>query len=1047
LREEAIKLFPQISKTHSYWGRKPLLSILEIFQELEFKKGDILLDPFCSGGIAVLAALIKGARVIASDLNPMAVFLTEVLIRPLNIATLEYFYQSVEQEVKSAIMDLYKIQCPACKNDAIIDYVVWGGKKEIAKPVQIKLDCPVCGKRCIDPLKEQVKLKNKYHKIISWYPKSRIKSKRKTDVKFHYQLFTTRNLKTLSLLLSSISKIRIENYKNALQYVFTSILSDCSEMERCSEKNLSDSSVFQTLLENLPEKRKEKNVWHVFSASYCRFKECKKYMYDLFPELTEISITDSETKFYQDHYDLLIKQSDIFDPSFRLTTDIKYCFLDPANNMDSKYLNFSQFWGSWLKMKFPVKNNFLPDFRDATAYFKIISNMLQSVTKNSDRNIIIIFLPGLKLKNPDDQVNEMIKNTGLYLHRKLSFVYNVAGKIGGRKNFFYIIGNKRPDHLQAQKIGQDKTKDKYLYYYRAIAFLHYGKGKIKQRNIERLVSGIVPAELCEELPPVTGAEMKAIINNISLNQRCYHTLCLALLDIILISDHLKYSYINKNLFESSFINLPHVDEANMINEFTDAAFIVTDHHTDFIFCFSDQDKDGLKKIIEKLNRLDKNEFKKIFVLIERTENELREERKIKYADQWKRIFFTSFDQIRDRAEKLNSNSFKKLCAKRIKQQAVFQKTVQGVNSYYAEVLNNIPVGRSKDPDELKHYKLHFRVENLSRNILPGQFIMLDTIPLDKKSKHYKSIRSASIDHGTIGKDIFSTGADPYLLRPFGIHRAYYQHFEKDYLKKIKLPENLALVLNIVYPYEFDIFYKVLEKGVGTKNLTRLKPSLKGTQKSGDMIRIIAPLGSRYNLKELREKGIEEVHVIGGGVGMAPLIFLIQSLKFFSFKIKAFVGISSIEFLKYSDDYYKHSFIEQAKDARIYYDDLIDIGLSEEDIYISCEKETDESQGIKNLFFGNIADYYRDVIAGSGDRNKRIAFSCGPTLMLKAINKICRQYYIPLKVLLEKRMACGIGVCFSCVCQVRDQSGDYHYSKVCMDGPIYNAEDVKELNNE
>jgi dihydroorotate dehydrogenase electron transfer subunit len=45
------------------------------------------------------------------------------------------------------------------------------------------------------------------------------------------------------------------------------------------------------------------------------------------------------------------------------------------------------------------------------------------------------------------------------------------------------------------------------------------------------------------------------------------------------------------------------------------------------------------------------------------------------------------------------------------------------------------------------------------------------------------------------------------------------------------------------------------------------------------------------------------------------------------------------------------------------------------------------------------------------------------------------------------MACGIGVCFSCVCQVRDQSGDYHYSKVCMDGPIYNAEDVKELNNE
>jgi NAD(P)H-flavin reductase len=1037
LREEAIKLFSQISKTHSYWGRKPLLSILEVLRELKIKKGDILLDPFCGGGTSVLAALVQGARVIASDLNPMAVFLTEVLIRPLNIATLEYFYQCVEQDIKDKILELYKVKCPICKNDAIIDYVVWEGKKENTKPVKIKLDCPVCGKRCIDTLKEKVKIKRCSYETTAWYPKSKIKSKQKTEVKFHYQLFTRRNLKALSLLLSSISRIRIGSYKNALQYIFTSILSDCSEMGRCAEKYISDSSVFQTLLQDLPEKRKENNVWYVFSASYYRFTECKKYLYDLFPELTEIRITASERKFYRDHYDLLIKQSDIFHPSYRLTTDIKYCFLDPLYNMDIEYLNFSQFWGSWLKMKFPVKNDFLPVARDAMAYFNIVSNMLQSVIKNSNRDIIIILAPGLKLKNKDDQVNEWIKDTGLYLCKIIS---------NGKDNF-YILSKQHAETVQLQKMNAAEIKNKYIDYCRAGAFLYYGNEKIKLKNIETLVPGIIPAGLHEALPSLSTAEIKEAIKDSLLNRRCYHSLCLALLDIIVISDHLKYSYINKSLFETSFIHLPHVDAADMIDELPDAAFMVTDHHTDFIFCFSDQDKDALKRIIEKLNQLDKNEFKKIFVLIERTENEMREERKIQYADQWKRIFFTSFDQIRDRAEKIDSTSFQKLCAKRIKQQAVFKKAVQGVNSYYAEVLENIPVGRSKDPDELKHYKLRFRVENLSRNILPGQFIMIDTIPLDKKTIGYKSARSANIVHGTISKDIFSTAADPYLLRPFGIHRAYYQHFEKDYLKKIKLPENLALILNMVYPYEFDIFYKVLEKGVGTKNLTRLKPSLKGIQKSGDIIRIIAPLGSRYNLKELREKGIEEVHVIGGGVGMAPLIFLIQYLRFFSFKIKAFVGISSIEFIKYADDYYKHSFVAQTRDARIYYDDLIDIGLSEDDIYISCEKETGDAQGIKNVFFGNIADYYRDVLSGSGDGNKRIAFSCGSTLMLQAVNKICREYNIPLKVLLEKRMACGIGVCFSCVCQVRDQSGNYYYSKVCMDGPIYNAEDVKELNDE
>jgi dihydroorotate dehydrogenase electron transfer subunit len=243
----------------------------------------------------------------------------------------------------------------------------------------------------------------------------------------------------------------------------------------------------------------------------------------------------------------------------------------------------------------------------------------------------------------------------------------------------------------------------------------------------------------------------------------------------------------------------------------------------------------------------------------------------------------------------------------------------------------------------------------------------------------------------------------------------------------------------VYPHEFDVFYKVLERGIGTKNLSKIVP--------GDMIRIIAPLGSRYNLMELREQGIEEVHVIGGGVGMAPLVFLVQALRFYSFKVKAFVGISTIEFLKHTDDYYKHSFTEETKYAKIYYDDLIDIGLSENDIYISCEKKTTEAPGIKNLFIGNISDYYKEYLSEKMNGKKQAAFSCGPTLMMREINRICKENKIPLKVLLEKRMACGIGVCFSCVCQIKNEKGDYQNMKVCVDGPVFNAEDVKELNDE
>ena len=88
---ESIKLFNSISRTHSYWGRNPLTGLLEIFKDV--KEGDVVVNPFCGGGTPVLAALLQGARVIAGDLNPMAVFLTKVLIRPISIsALLRAFY-------------------------------------------------------------------------------------------------------------------------------------------------------------------------------------------------------------------------------------------------------------------------------------------------------------------------------------------------------------------------------------------------------------------------------------------------------------------------------------------------------------------------------------------------------------------------------------------------------------------------------------------------------------------------------------------------------------------------------------------------------------------------------------------------------------------------------------------------------------------------------------------------------------------------------------------------------------------------------------------
>lgn len=67
--------------------------------------------------------------------------------------------------------------------------------------------------------------------------------------------------------------------------------------------------------------------------------------------------------------------------------------------------------------------------------------------------------------------------------------------------------------------------------------------------------------------------------------------------------------------------------------------------------------------------------------------------------------------------------------------------------------------------------------------------------------------------------------------------------------------------------------------------------------------------------------------------------------------------------------------------------------------------------------------------------------CGPEPMLKATAAIARRLGVPCQVSLETAMACGMGICFSCVVRVRDTLGNWDYRRTCVDGPIFNAEEV------
>lgn len=64
--------------------------------------------------------------------------------------------------------------------------------------------------------------------------------------------------------------------------------------------------------------------------------------------------------------------------------------------------------------------------------------------------------------------------------------------------------------------------------------------------------------------------------------------------------------------------------------------------------------------------------------------------------------------------------------------------------------------------------------------------------------------------------------------------------------------------------------------------------------------------------------------------------------------------------------------------------------------------------------------------------------CGPEAMLHALANLAGRWNVPCHLSLETPMACGVGICFSCVTRVRTEDG-WDYRRVCVDGPVFNAD--------
>jgi dihydroorotate dehydrogenase electron transfer subunit len=89
--------------------------------------------------------------------------------------------------------------------------------------------------------------------------------------------------------------------------------------------------------------------------------------------------------------------------------------------------------------------------------------------------------------------------------------------------------------------------------------------------------------------------------------------------------------------------------------------------------------------------------------------------------------------------------------------------------------------------------------------------------------------------------------------------------------------------------------------------------------------------------------------------------------------------------------------------------------------------------------GLVTQDLRDVLESTATiRESRHLFCCGPVPMMQATADLAGQFGVACHVSLETPMACGIGICFSCVTGVTQEDGGCDYKRTCVDGPIFDA---------
>ena len=173
-------------------------------------------------------------------------------------------------------------------------------------------------------------------------------------------------------------------------------------------------------------------------------------------------------------------------------------------------------------------------------------------------------------------------------------------------------------------------------------------------------------------------------------------------------------------------------------------------------------------------------------------------------------------------------------------------------------------------------------------------------------------------------------------------------------------------------------------GKGTKILSKLKKN--------EVVQIMGPLGNGFELEKIKGK----IAVVSGGIGIAPLIYLIKRLT--DCQIDLYSGFKTVD---YSVD---------------------TVEKNVKNVYLSTENGQKGHKG-----------YVTDLI---DPQKYQTVICCGPEIMMKKVINLCNDAKVPVYVSMETHMACGIGACLVCTCKTKGGN-----KRTCTDGPVFDGKDL------